>query len=174
MVNYNTPLSSSTSRVTCGMSPKASTTCGPAQGLDFSGMRPTVALDDGARVAEARAALGRLAADEGDDGLGHLAGRDDLCDALFLRAADLAEHHDGFRLWIGLKELDDFGIGEAHDRVPAHVHECGRADPGLAQIVCHRGRDASGARGDAHRAGLEPLARGLRSPTDHAQHAPSG
>ncbi len=85
-------------------------------------------LDDGAGMAHL-AALGRgEARDIGDDGLGHVVA--DVFRGLgFLRSADLADHHDGIRVRIGLEELENVLEGGAVDRIAADAHAGRDANP---------------------------------------------
>src|SRR5574341_2133425 len=66
-------------------------------GLHLLRRRALPARDDRAGVAHAAARRGRLAADEADDGLSDL-GLDERRGLFLGRAADLADHHDLFRL----------------------------------------------------------------------------
>ena len=131
-----------------------------AQCLHLGRSGALAAGDDGAGVAHLLAGRGGHTGDVGATGLRHLR-RDELGRLLLGRAADLADHHDGLGLGVGLERLQAVDEGRARDRVAADAHAGRDADALELQLVQRLVGQGAGAADDADRTtGLGDLAGG--------------
>ena len=118
------------------------------------------ARDDGAGVAHLAPGGRGDAGDVGDDGLGHLR-RDELGRLLLRGAADLADHHHGLGLGVGLERRQAVDEVRAGHRVAADADAGGLADALLGQLVQRLVGERARARHDPDRpAGQGDVARG--------------
>src|SRR5262245_11008865 len=112
--------------------------------LHLLGRCALAARDDGAGMAHAPAGRRRLPADEADHGLRDV-GLDEGRGFLLGRAADLADHHDRFRLRIGLEEAQHVDEARAVHGIAADAHAGGLDQAALGQLMDHLVRERAAA-----------------------------
>ena len=108
------------------------------------------AADDRARVAHAPAGRRGLSGDEANHRLLHVL-LDELRRRLFSRAADLANHDDGFCLGIIVEHAQCIDMRGADDRVAADADAGRLADAALRQLIYSLISQCPGAGDDADR-----------------------
>ena len=109
--------------------------------------------DDGSGVAHAAARRRGLSGDEADDRLLHVL-LDELGRGLFGRAADLADHDDGFGFGIVVEQAQRIDVRGADDGIAADADGRRLADAALRELVHGLIGQRARARDDADRAFL--------------------
>src|SRR5262245_46023720 len=123
---------------------------GGLEGGDLVDGAALAAGDDRAGVAHALAGRRVLSGDERGDGLLH-ALRDEARRGLLGAAADLADHHHGLRLGIGLEQRERVDEIRADHRVAADAEAGGLPDAEPRELIDRLVRERARARYHAHR-----------------------